>query len=74
MVRPVSEVSDEPCPCGNTAADQRALKKTPRYGGWRLFLVLMGISAVPLRVDIQCRRCGTVLDVIDDEAELRQMV
>jgi hypothetical protein len=40
----------------------------PKYGFWKLFVVSMGISQRPERVEYRCRRCDEVFDVSDDVA------
>ena len=45
----------------------------PKYGGWRGFWVIfMGVSAVPLRVDYRCRVCQQVFDSTDDPGALNR--
>lgn len=34
----------------------------PKYGIWSLFVVSMGISQRPRRIEYRCRRCDQVFD------------
>ena len=38
----------------------------PKYGLWKIFVVSMGISQVPERIEYRCRRCNEVFDVSGD--------
>jgi hypothetical protein len=45
------------------------VSREPRYGVWKGFWVLfMGVSMVPYRVDFRCRVCQQVFDSTDDLA------
>jgi hypothetical protein len=48
------------CPCGYHE-DHTMVSAVRRYDVFGWFLLTMGISAKPKRIDYQCRRCDTIL-------------
>jgi hypothetical protein len=45
----------------------------PDYTTWGWCLVLVGISATPIRARYVCRRCDEVLEVVTDRDALQQL-
>lgn len=48
------------CPCGYDES-HTMVSAVRRYDVFGWFLLTMGISAKPKRIDYQCRRCDTIL-------------
>jgi hypothetical protein len=44
----------------------------PVYGLWKLFVVSMGISQRPERINYHCRRCDVTFDSTDEISEYAQ--
>lgn len=44
----------------------------PQYGFFQLFVVSMGISQKPHRIDYVCRRCGKVFDTTTEVSDYEQ--
>jgi hypothetical protein len=58
------------CACGH---DRRhyLVSPVPTYTGWAKFWVIfMGVSTKPSRVDFQCRQCHQTFDFTEDPSEL----
>ncbi len=69
----VSE-EEELCSCGYSRSHHMVSPK-PTYTAWGTFwLVLMGVSSVPIRIDFYCRQCKSTFDFITDEKELRKFI
>jgi hypothetical protein len=57
------------CSCGH---DRRhhMVSPEPTYTGWGKFWVMfMGVSSIPIRLDFRCRVCGEVFDSTVDPTE-----
>ena len=54
------------CPCGNDRKSHD-ITETPDYSGWSIFLISMGISAKPIKVDFTCKKCKKTFDTITGE-------
>ena len=66
MLRAVTESAGEHeerprCPCGHDRTHYM-VTADPQYNIWQLFVVSMGISQKPHRIDYRCRRCDKVFD------------
>jgi len=61
------------CACGHGRA-HRQVTIDPEYtvGGW--FLLLIGVTATPTRLNYRCRRCNEVFDSTTDPALLEKHV
>jgi hypothetical protein len=60
------------CSCGH---DRRhhLVSVEPTYTAWGQFwVVLIGVSATPIRIDFRCRRCKEKFDFITDAQELKR--
>ncbi len=53
------------CRCGHDK-DHYMVSAEPKYGLWALFVVSMGISQRPERIEYRCRRCDQVFDSTTD--------
>ena len=64
----------EKCSCGHDRTHYM-VSTLPTYTGWGTFwITLLGISAVPIRLDFKCRVCGEVFDFIRDPEELKKFL
>ena len=64
----------EKCSCGHDRTHYM-VSTLPTYTGWGTFwITLLGISAVPIRLDFKCRVCGEVFDFIRDSDELKKFL
>ena len=62
------------CVCGHDRAHY-LVSPVPTYSGWAKFWVIfMGVSTKPSRVDFQCRQCRRVFDFTEDSTELGQFL
>lgn len=59
------------CRCGHDRSHYM-VTADPKYGFWQLFVVSMGISQKPHRIDYLCRRCGDVFDTTTEVSEYAQ--
>lgn len=84
MADDVSETSERPekqpfeeaesCRCGHTA-EHHMVSARLTYTVWRRFLVvLLGVSAAPIRVDYQCRVCKDMFDFTVDPKRLKKYI
>tara|TARA_B110000037_G_scaffold114548_1_gene131684 strand:- start:232 stop:474 length:243 start_codon:yes stop_codon:yes gene_type:complete len=74
----VSEPSEEDIPekcfCGNDRSHYM-VTAIPTYTSWGHFwVVLMGVSAIPIRIDFQCRVCKEKFDFTTQQTELKQFL
>jgi len=60
------------CSCGNNRNSPDVIE-SPEYSGWSIFLISMGISAKPIKVDYTCRKCKKTFDSLAQE-ELKSWV
>ncbi len=59
------------CKCGYDR-DHLMVSREPRYGVWKGFWVMfMGVSMLPYRVDFRCRVCLQVFDATTDPAVMK---
>lgn len=69
-----SEEEIELCFCGNDRFHYM-VTAIPTFTTWGHFwVVLMGVSANPIRVDFQCRVCKEKFDFTTKQAELKQFI
>ena len=61
--------TEKQCKCGYTV-DHHFIEAKKRFGGWGMFLMLMGVNARPTEIRMTCVRCNTVVKTIDDENEI----
>ncbi len=54
------------CPCGNDRKSHDIIE-TPEYSAWSIFLISMGISAKPIKVDFTCKTCNKTFETISGE-------
>jgi len=59
------------CPCGHDRSHYM-VSADPQYNLWQLFVVSMGISQKPHRIDYRCRRCDKVFDSTSEVSEHAQ--
>ncbi len=58
------------CPCGHDRTHY-LVSPVPTYTGWgKFWVIFMGVSTKPSRVDFKCRQCQQVFDYTEDPAEL----
>jgi len=60
------------CPCGNDRKSHDVIE-TPEYSGWSIFLISMGISAKPIKVEYTCKKCKKMFDTLSTD-ELKSWV
>lgn len=47
----------------------------PTYTSWgKFWVIFMGVSSVPIRLDFQCRVCGESFDHTTDPEELQRLL
>ena len=63
----------EKCACGYTA-DNKMIQPKCTYSGIGWVLYFIGISAQPVKVELQCQKCGEVLRSTEDPKELKKYV
>ena len=71
-----SDEVDEPekCYCGHTR-DHHMVSPVATYTAWgKFWLILMGVSSVPVRIDFECRMCKERFDFITDAEELKKYI
>ncbi len=68
-----SEVDDSPrCSCGHDR-HHHLVSQERSYTSWGGFWVMvMGVSASPIRIDFRCRRCKEKFDFITNPKELKR--
>jgi hypothetical protein len=59
------------CRCGHDKADP-AVRPVRKYGFWGVMGLLMGYTALPLRIDFVCEECGAVFDSITNRKTLER--
>jgi hypothetical protein len=59
------------CKCGHDR-HHYMVSAVPIYNWWKLFVVSMGISQKPERIDYHCRRCDKTFDTTDEISEYAQ--
>lgn len=62
------------CRCGH---DRRhhMVSPVPTYTSWgKFWVIFMGVSSVPIRLDFQCRVCGESFDHTTDPEELQRLL
>jgi len=60
------------CPCGNDRNSPDVIE-SPEYSAWSMFLISMGISAKPVKVEYTCKKCKRKFDSLAPE-ELKSWV
>lgn len=60
------------CSCGNNRHSPDVIE-SPEYSGWSIFLISMGISAKPIKVEYTCKKCKKNFDSLAPE-ELKSWV
>ena len=62
------------CVCGYDRTHY-LVSPVPTYTRWGTFWVIfMGVSTKPVRVDFKCRQCGRLFDFTEDSEELGQFL
>ena len=62
------------CACGHDRSHY-LVSPVPTYTGWgKFWVIFMGVSTQPVRVDFKCRQCGRTFDFTEDADELRQFL
>ena len=62
----------ERCSCGNDR-HHHMVSERREYTAWgKFWMILMGVSARPVKIDFVCRQCKERFDFIKDEKELNQ--
>ena len=62
----------EKCPCGHDRKHHMVSERR-EYTAWgKFWMILMGVSSRPIKIDFVCRRCKIRFDFIKDEKELNQ--
>ena len=62
------------CVCGHNRF-HHLVSAEPTYTAWGHFwVVLMGVSSSPIRLDFRCRRCKEKFDFITNPQELRRFM
>ena len=62
------------CVCGH-GRSHHLVSPMPTYTGWgKFWVIFMGVSTQPVRVDFKCRQCGRMFDFTEEPAELRQFL
>ena len=62
------------CLCGYDRTHY-LVSPVPTYTRWGTFWVIfMGVSTKPVRVDFKCRQCGRLFDFTQDSDELGQFI
>jgi hypothetical protein len=64
---------EQACSCGNDKSDSKIQHKC-EYSGFGQILYWIGISAIPVRVNFICSKCGEVVESTDDPNILKQFV
>ncbi len=60
------------CICGYDR-NHHMVSPVPTYTNWgKFWVIFMGVSTRPIRIDFQCRVCNEVFDHTEDPAELAQ--
>ncbi|MBO85915.1 MAG: hypothetical protein CL927_11200 [Deltaproteobacteria bacterium] len=58
------------CVCGHDRTHY-LVSPVPTYTGWgKFWVIFMGVSTRPVRVDFKCRQCGQLFDFTEDAEEL----
>ena len=71
--KPLQEESER-CRCGHTS-EHHMVSARLTYTVWRRFLVvLLGVSAAPIRVDFQCRVCKESFDFTVNPERLKKYI
>ena len=64
----------ETCRCGFDR-HHHMVSALPTYSAWGNFwLILMGVSSTPTKLDFQCRVCGEKFDFTTRAEELKQFI
>ena len=62
------------CGCGHDRTHY-LVSPVPTYTRWGTFWVIfMGVSTKPVRVDFKCRQCGRLFDFTEDSVELGRFI
>ena len=62
------------CRCGY-GRGHHMVSPVPTYTNWgKFWVIFMGVSSVPIRLDFQCRVCGQTFDHTTDPDELRKLL
>lgn len=62
------------CFCGHDR-HHYMVSPVPTYTRWGTFWVIfVGVSTVPIRVDFQCRVCNATFDFTEDPVQLKQFM
>jgi len=67
----LNDESINKCSCGNNRNSESVYIKT-EYTPWGWLWMLLGISAVPVKVNFICRKCGQTLDTLTSKEELKK--
>ncbi len=54
------------CSC-NTDRTSVNAEEIRKYSKWSIFLLLFGVSAVPVSLEFKCKKCGVVFDKLSEE-------
>ncbi len=57
------------CGC-NTDRESPNAEEIRKYSRMSIFLLLFGVSAVPISLEFKCKKCGQIFDRLNEE-ELR---
>jgi hypothetical protein len=60
------------CNCGNNRLSHD-VSEVPEYSNWSIFLISMGISAKPIKVEYTCNKCKKTFDALGTD-ELKHWV
>ena len=62
------------CVCGHDRTHY-LVSPVPTYNAWgKFWVIFMGVSTKPIRVDFQCRQCGRTFDFTEDSVELGEFI
>ena len=74
-----SETKPEPrdrltCGCGHDRTHY-LVSPVPTYTSWgKFWVIFMGVSTKPIRVDFKCRQCRRIFDFTEDSDELGEFL
>lgn len=62
------------CRCGH-GRGHHMVSPVPTYTNWgKFWVIFMGVSSVPIRLDFQCRVCGEKFDHTTDPEECKKLL
>mgnify|MGYP001289676450 CR=1 FL=1 len=69
---PIQPPIIERCSCGHDR-NHHMVSERREYTAWgKFWMILMGVSSRPIKIDFVCRHCKERFDFIKDEKELNQ--